>query len=80
MQISVGTGPTITAVSGKLIPKFGLYGVPITHSGLLMDSCPEDTILVGPTTRSLLPGMYKIKEFKEVAGVGLAHKLEVINS
>ena len=43
----------------------------------MLDVCPDDTILIGPTTRSLLPAMYKVKEYKEIAGVGLAHQLLV---
>ena len=61
------------------IPKFGVYGVPVTHASLMLDVCPDDTILLGPKTRSLLPAMYKVKEFKEVEGVGLAHVLMVSN-
>ena len=43
----------------------------------MLDVAPDDTILIGPTTRSLLPAMYKVKDFKEIAGVGLAHQLLV---
>merc|ERR1719245_463528 len=56
-------------------PKFGIYGTPVTHAGLMIAQAPENVILLGPTSRSLLPGMYKVKDFKEVAGVGLAHQL-----
>ena len=70
---------TITAVSKGSIPKFGVYGVPVTHASLMLDVCPDDMILLGPKTRSLLPAMYSCKEFKEVAGVGLAHVLVVRN-
>ena len=68
---------TITAVSSGSIPKFGIYGTPVTHAGLMMAEAKEEQILLGPTTRSLLPAMYKVKEFKEIAGVGLAHELLV---
>ena len=44
---------------------------------LLLEACPEDTCLVGPTAKGLLPGMYKLKDFKDIPGVGMAHKLEV---
>ena len=43
----------------------------------MLDVAPDDTILIGPTTRSLLPAMYKVKEYKEIAGVGLAYQLLV---
>ena len=49
----------------------------MTHASLMLDVAPDDTILLGPKTRSLLPAMYKVKEFKEIAGVGLAHQLLV---
>ena len=49
----------------------------MTHASLMLDVAPDDTILIGPTTRSLLPAMYKVKEYKEIAGVGLAHQLLV---
>ena len=77
LEIAVGCGLTVTAVSRGSVPKFGVYGVPVTHASLLLDEAPEDAIIIGPTTRSLLPGMFKVKEFKEVAGVGLAHQLLV---
>ena len=66
---------TITAVSSGSIPKFGIYGTPVTHAGLMIAEAPPGTIILGPTSRSLLPGMYKVKDFKEVAGVGQAHQL-----
>ena len=71
---------TVTAVSSGSIPKFGIYGTPVTHAGLMMAAAQEEQILLGPTTRSLLPAMYKVKEYKEVAGVGLAHQLLVMKS
>ena len=49
----------------------------MTHASLMLDVAPDDVILLGPTTRSLLPAMYSCKEFKEIAGVGLAHQLLV---
>ena len=76
-QLTIGCGMTITAVSSGSIPKFGIYGTPVTHAGLMMVEAKEEQILLGPTTRSLLPAMYKVKEFKEIAGVGLAHELLV---
>ena len=49
-----------------------MYGVPVTHASLMLDVCPDDTILIGPTTRSLLPAMYKVKEYKEIASAPIA--------
>ena len=76
-QLTIGCGMTITAVSSGSIPKFGIYGTPVTYAGLIMAESKEDQILLGPTTRSLLPAMYKVKDYKEVAGVGLTHELLV---
>ena len=45
----------------------------------MMAQAQEEQILLGPTTRSLLPAMFKVKEYKEIAGVGLAHQLLVID-
>ena len=78
MQLTIGCGLTITAVSTGSIPKFGIYGTPVTHAGLMMAQSQEDQILLGPTSRSMLPAMFKVKEYKEIAGVGLAHQLLVI--
>ena len=64
-------------VSQGSVTKFGVNGVPVTNSSLLLDVAPEDAIIIGPTTRSLLPAMFKVKEFKQVEGVGLAHQLLV---
>ena len=50
----------------------------MTHASLVLDVAPEDAIIIGPTTMSLLPAMFKVKEFiKQVEGVGLAHQLLV---
>ena len=78
MQLTIGCGLTVTAVSTGSIPKFGIYGTPVTHAGLMMAQSQEEQILLGHTTRSLLPAMFKVKEYKEIAGVGLAHQLLVI--
>ena len=78
MQLTIGCGLTVTAVSTGSIPKFGIYGTPVTHAGLMMAQAQEEQILLGPTTRSMLPAMYKVKDYKEIAGVGLAHQLLVI--
>merc|ERR550532_3760399 len=75
ISLAIGSGMTVTAVSTGSIPKFGIYGVSITHAGLMIAQAQEEQILLGPTTRSLLPAMYKVKDYKEIAGVGLAHQL-----
>ena len=64
-------------MEGKLIPKFRIFGEPITKAGILVQACPDDTILFGPTAKGFLPGMYKFKEHKEVDGIGMTYKLEV---
>ena len=35
-----------------------------------MKECPAEKIVLGPTTRSLLPAMYKVEDFKPIDGVG----------
>merc|ERR1712227_789478 len=70
VSLAVGCGLTITAVSKGSIPKFGVYGTPVTHAGLMMKECPAEKIVLGPTTRSLLPAMYKVQDFKPIDGVG----------
>lgn len=76
-QLTIGSGLTVTAVSSGSIPKFGIYGTSVTHAGLMMAQAQEEQILLGPITRSLLPSMFKVKDYKEIAGVGLAHQLLV---
>ena len=78
MQLTIGCGLTVTAVSTGSIPKFGIYGTPVTHAALMMAQSQEEQILLGPTTRSMLPAMFKVKDYKEIAGVGLAHQLLVV--
>ena len=80
IQLAIGSGLTVTAVSSGSIPKFGIYGESVTHAGLMIAQAQEEQILLGPTTRSLLPAMFKVKDYKEIAGVGLAHQLMVRNS
>merc|ERR1719357_475620 len=74
--ISIASGPTTTGIEGVHIPKFSCFGAPQANIKILLEACPDDAILVGPTAKGLLPGMYKLKEFKDVPGVGMAHKLE----
>ena len=42
---------TITAVSSGSVPKFGIYGTPVTHAGLMIALAPVGAILLGPTSR-----------------------------
>ena len=67
----------MSVIVGQKIPQFDVFGKPSNDSSHLLEFCPEDTCLVGPITKGLLPGMYKLKEFKEVAGVGMAYQLQV---
>ena len=53
-QLAIGCGLTVTAVSSGSIPKFGIYGTPVTHAGLMIAEAPEEAILLGPTTRIVL--------------------------
>jgi hypothetical protein len=53
-------------------------GKPLVDTQLLHEACPDDTCLVGPTAKNLLPGMYKLKDFKDIPGMGMVYKLEVV--
>jgi len=74
--VAIASGPTTTGVQGVAIPKFNCFGTPQINVKLLLEACPDDSVIVGPTAKGLLPGMYKLKELKDVPGVGMAHKLE----
>ena len=65
----------MTAVSSGSVPKFGIFGEPVTHAGLIILEAPEGAIIISGATKGLLPAMYKVKDFKEVAGVGACHQL-----
>lgn len=45
-QIGIGTGPVKTAVFGRLIPKWDIYGVPVTHATLIMDEVKGDEVII----------------------------------
>merc|ERR1719187_2334568 len=74
--IAIAAGPVLTGVPGTKIPKFNCFGTPAIHARILLEACPDDTIILDNTSKGLLPGMFKMKDFKEVPGVGAAHKLE----
>ena len=77
LQIALDVGPTTTMVQGTVLSKFVVLGGPVVAVGKLLDACPENVCLVGPTAKGLLPGLFKMKDHKEVEGVGMCHKLEV---
>ena len=60
--IAIETGPCVACVSGTSIPKFDLVGKPVDHAGVIILQAGADSIIVGPTTRSCLPAMYKVTE------------------
>ena len=76
-QIAIAAGPVVTGIPGTKIHKFNVFGTPAIHARILLEACPDDTIILDNTCKGLLPGMFKMKDFKEVEGVGAAHKLEV---
>jgi len=76
ISLAIGTGATVTAVSQGSVPKFGVYGGPVTAATFMVLQAPENCILLCPNTKSFLPNMYKVKEFKDVAGVGMASILQ----
>ena len=75
IAIAIETGPAVMLICGTSIPKFDLVGKAVEHAGqMVLDATPGVTI-VGPVTRSLLPAMFKVKDHKEVPGVGMTHAL-----
>ena len=49
----------------------------VTEAGLIISEAPEDAILLGAATKGLLPAMYKVKDFKELPGLGMTSQLTV---
>ena len=49
----------------------------MTEAGLIIRETPEDAILLGAATKGLLPAMYKVKDFKELPGLGMTSQLTV---
>jgi len=74
--IAITGGPVVTGIAGLKVPKFSCFGQPLINNQLVREACPDDTCLVGPGAKGLLPGMYKLKDFKDLPGVGMTHKLE----
>merc|ERR1719410_2266025 len=73
--IAIETGPCVACISGTSIPKFDLVGKAVDHAGVIILQAGADSIIVGPTTRSCLPAMYKVKDFKDIPNVGMGHQL-----
>ena len=40
----------------------GIVGTPVDHAGVIILHVAGDSIIVGPTTRSCLPAMYKVRD------------------
>ena len=60
--IAIETGPCVSCISGTSIPKFDLVGKAVDHAGVIILHAGADSIIVGPTTRSCLPAMYKVRD------------------
>ena len=60
--IAIETGPCVACISGTSIPKFDLVGKAVDHAGVIILQAGADSIIVGPTTRSCLPAMYKVMD------------------
>ena len=55
----------------------GLYGKPVTDSQQLISLCPADRITISSATRALLPGEYRLQEYRDLPGLGMAFTLQV---
>ena len=76
-QVTISGGAVTSVIYGTKVPKFSCLGKPLVDTKLMHDACPDDTCLVGPTAKSLLPGLYKLKEFKDIPGLGMVYSLQV---
>ena len=45
----------MAAVIGRGVPKFSVFGSPVTNCFLLMDECPGGQIVLAGDTKGLLP-------------------------
>ena len=75
IAIAIESGPAVMLICGTSIPKFDLVGSAVEHAGLMVLDAQPGNLIVGPVTRSCLPAMFKVKDHKEVAGVGMTHLL-----
>merc|ERR1719219_3289832 len=73
VAIAIETGPAVMLICGTSIPKYDLVGSAVDHAGLMVLDAQPGSMIVGPVTRSCLPAMFKVKDHKEVAGVGMTH-------
>ena len=60
----------------RVISKFSTFGEGVVAASLLVLECPDNTIHLGPAIKGLLPGIYKVANHKELAGIGMTAKLE----
>ena len=75
IAVAIESGPAVMLICGTSIPKFDLVGSAVEHAGLMVLDAQPGSMIVGPVTRSCLPAMFKVKDHKEVAGVGMTHLL-----
>ena len=73
IAVAIESGPAVMLICGTSIPKFDLVGSAVEHAGLMVLDAQPGSMIVGPVTRSCLPAMFKVKDHKEVAGVGMTH-------
>ena len=76
IAIAIETGPAVMLICGTSVPKFDLVGKAVDHASQIVLDAPPGGAIVGPVTRSLLPAMFKVKDFKDVPGVGMTHLLQ----
>ena len=75
IAVAIESGPAVMLICGTSIPKFDLVGSAVEHAGLMVLDAQPGSMIVGPVTRSCLPAMFKVKDHKDVAGVGMTHIL-----
>ena len=75
LMIGIEVGAASTGVPGRILHKFATFGEGGVAAALLLLECPDNTIHLGPGIKGLLPGIYKVDNHKEIAGVGMTAKL-----
>ena len=75
IAIAIESGPAVMLICGTSIPKFELVGGAVDHAGIMVLDAQPGSLIVGPVTRSCLPAMFKVKDHKDIAGVGMTHLL-----
>ena len=76
IAITIETGPCVSCITGTSIPKFDLVGKIVDHASIMMLDSAADAVIIGPVTKGCLPGMFKMKDYKDISGVGMCSQLQ----